>query len=416
MYNEKEILSILLNSGIISESDIRHLEDMDKKEKVLQIHNDRIWQGKNDRRWFTYVHEDGKRRRVAKKTEQEVFDYLYDFYFAKKKSYPTCTLTDLYDEWLAYKIKTSRTMNTPYRLDADYKKYYLNESVSKKIITTPLLELTVADIKEWAFSLIKKYDMTHKAWMNARSVLKQVYDYLIDKGVTDKNPVPLARIPDGFCRKTKKRKASTQIFYSDEAEDLIAAAIKNAVDSGDVAFLAIPLFFYTGMRIGECLALTFSDFNRDDHILTINKMMAADIERNPDGTWGKRKYEIVDHLKGNGDDREVIVTDDCFAIVDLIRKIQARNRELTYQLFPGVTPSNVQFKLYRLCDSLGITRRSPHKWRKTYISTLLNDGFDADFVREQVGHRELQTTLNCYAYSTTRKEDQINKLKKSLAL
>ena len=72
--------------------------------------------------------------------------------------------------------------------------------------------------------------------------------------------------------------------------------------------------------------------------------------------------------------------------------------------------------LYRLCDSLDLTRRSPHKWRKTYISKLLNDGVDPDFVREQVGHKELQTTLNSYTYSTTRKEEQITRLQKILAL
>ena len=40
----------------------------------------------------------------------------------------------------------------------------------------------------------------------------------------------------------------------------------------------------------------------------------------------------------------------------------------------------------------------------------------ADFVREQVGHKELQTTLNCYTYSTTRREEQVEKLQKSLVL
>lgn len=94
--------------------------------------------------------------------------------------------------------------------------------------------------------------------------------------------------------------------------------------------------------------------------------------------------------------------------------MQAKSKKLSYNLFPDITPSNVQFKLYRLCDALDFTRRSPHKWRKTYISTLLNEGFDPDFVREQVGHKDLQTTLNSYVYSTTRPEKQVKKLEKVL--
>ena len=41
---------------------------------------------------------------------------------------------------------------------------------------------------------------------------------------------------------------------------------------------------------------------------------------------------------------------------------------------------------------------------------------DADFVREQAGHRELQTTLNSYTYSTTRNNEKIAKLEEILAI
>ena len=68
------------------------------------------------------------------------------------------------------------------------------------------------------------------------------------------------------------------------------------------------------------------------------------------------------------------------------------------------------------CDELGIERRSPHKLRKTYISMLLNHGFDPDFVRQQAGHKQLQTTLNNYTHSTTRDSEIVEKLNEVLAL
>ena len=89
---------------------------------------------------------------------------------------------------------------------------------------------------------------------------------------------------------------------------------------------------------------------------------------------------------------------------------------LTDLLFPNITESNVQCKLYRMCNVLGLTKRSPHKWRKTYISTLLNNGVDADFIRQQVGHKDLQTTFNSYAYSTTREEEQLEQLNMLLSV
>ena len=47
---------------------------------------------------------------------------------------------------------------------------------------------------------------------------------------------------------------------------------------------------------------------------------------------------------------------------------------------------------------------------------LLNNSFDPDFVRRQAGHKQLQTTLNNYTYSTTRDEANVEKLIQVLAL
>lgn len=72
--------------------------------------------------------------------------------------------------------------------------------------------------------------------------------------------------------------------------------------------------------------------------------------------------------------------------------------------------SILKIQIYRLCDELKIRRRSPNKARKTYVSTCINAGMDLDFVREQVGHRDIQTTLNNYTYSTTRDTEKIQQL------
>jgi len=168
------------------------------------------------------------------------------------------------------------------------------------------------------------------------------------------------------------------------------------------------------VRISECLGLSFNDCNEKEHSIYIHAMLAAVDERKPDGTWATRKYEIVDFLKGNGDPREIIVSESCFELITLIKKIQFKSGKISKYLFPDISQSNVERKLYRICDSLEITRSSPHKWRKTYISKLLNNGVDPDFVRNQVGHKELQTTLNSYSYSTTRKTEQLEMLEQIL--
>ena len=67
-----------------------------------------------------------------------------------------------------------------------------------------------------------------------------------------------------------------------------------------------------------------------------------------------------------------------------------------------------------MCRDLEMEKKSPHKFRKTFISRLLNGGADVDFVREQAGHQQITTTYNAYVFSTSRDEEKI-KLVNSLA-
>jgi len=60
-----------------------------------------------------------------------------------------------------------------------------------KLISTPLDKLTRGEIKEWACVLIKKYNMTHKTYSNMSTIIRQIYDYLIDRDILEKMFAPL---------------------------------------------------------------------------------------------------------------------------------------------------------------------------------------------------------------------------------
>ena len=276
-------------------------------------------------------------------------------------------------------------------------------------------QLKKIDIEKWAYALIKKHNLTYKAYTNMAIILKQSLEYLIDLEAIDSSPYSRVKIDRRVYRKVRKKAAETQVYFEDEQQALIELAERLADETGDELYYAVALLFKTGMRIGECLALSFADFMEESGSLYIHASLKAIDCQRKDGTWETRRHEIWDYLKGNGDPREILITKDCFDIAEKVRHLQ-ETKGISYDgyLFHTVTPSDLENKIRRLCERLDIRIRSPHKMRKTYISTLLNNNMDPDFVRTQAGQKELQTTFNSYTYSTTRPERLLQTLESIL--
>ena len=65
-------------------------------------------------------------------------------------------------------------------------------------------------------------------------------------------------------------------------------------------------------------------------------------------------------------------------------------------------------RLYRVCDALGIKRRSLHKARKTYATKLIDGKVPDSIVQDQLGHSDISTTLhNYYFNSKSEKEKEL---------
>ena len=406
------LLSFLQNSGIMTGDEVRNVNYMKRKDAVLARHNHAITQGTGkDTRWFSRIDDPvtGKGKRIAAPTQEAIIDKLYEHYFAEARRI-AYSLKDIYPEWKRYKYETTSRANNIHRIDTDYHKYYENEPLSEDILNRPLSTIKPMDIKLWACSLIKKYDMTKKKFGNVILILRQVYDYMMELDLVKTNPARIIRIDQGLFHREEKASASTQIFYPDELRQILRVAYEHAEETLDESYLAIPIAAYTGLRPAECLGLGFDDFNAADNTLYVHQSLAVLDVMLPDGTWEKRRYTIQEHLKKNAKPRTIQIPDICLRIVEDVRRILSIKEIRREHLFEVKTPNNLEMKLYRICDELGIPRRSPHKLRKTYISTLLNQQFDADFARSQAGHSTLQTTYNSYTYSTTRNNELIDKL------
>ena len=130
-------------------------------------------------------------------------------------------------------------------------------------------------------------------------------------------------------------------------------------------------------------------------------------------------YEIADHVKMHSDPCDIPLTN---LALDTIKKVMDANKQYGYEkegyLFVdknGIkTPKMVEKQLSNGCKNLKIRYRSPHKMRKTYASTLINNYVPLTIVQSELGHKEPTTTLRSYVFNNTDKETERENVRNAL--
>ena len=157
----------------------------------------------------------------------------------------------------------------------------------------------------------------------------------------------------------------------------------------DVTNLGLLLTFFTGIRVGELSALKWSDF--DGCSIKIQRT-----ETRYKDNYGKYVYEIKDSPKTKAGVREVVIPPKCMWV---IQKIRLRNPFDEYMFEKNgdrIKTYSFRKRLYSICDKAGISRKSPHKIRKTYASILLDDQVSEKLITDLMGHTNIQCTNQFY--------------------
>lgn len=126
------------------------------------------------------------------------------------------------------------------------------------------------------------------------------------------------------------------------------------------------------------------------------------------GRYGALSVRYGKALKGSPPRRRTVLTTMGWAaeaVAEWVEQIRPCYAGITNTLWPtergrrvGVEGVNARFAAYR--DALGLdTQLGPHCLRHSYVSHLLEDGFDHLFVQQQVGHAWGSTTALCTGVS-----------------
>ncbi len=211
-----------------------------------------------------------------------------------------------------------------------------------------------------------------------------------------------AREFSGVISRPRAPEQKVECFTREEQKKLEAYILK----SDRKKLVGVLLCLYTGLRIGELLALTWDDIDFAAGVLSVTRSCH-------DGWSEAGFYQIVEAPKTGSSTRLIPLPKQLLCILKRLKKEGGGP-----YVIGGKDPTPVRsyqrtFEL--LQKKLHIPHRRFHVLRHTFATRALECGMDVKTLSEILGHKNPTVTLNRYVHSLMEhKQQMMNRLGKFL--
>ena len=324
------------------------------------------WQGIKKQKW---------KRGFA--TKKEALGFERDF-LEKQSANPDMTFQNLYEiymEDMAARLKQSTLLT---------KKAVLQTHILPFFGSKPINEIKASDVRRWQAKLMSSpnnYSQTYLKKSNTE--LNSIINYA--KRFYDLNTNPC-----GKAGTIGKAKAEEMDYWT--YDEYIA--FREGVKDKPLSYICFEVLYWTGMREGELLALSPTDIDFDNKLISINRTYqrigGKDVFTSPKTRKSKRKIPIPDFL--------------CQELSDYIQSRYMLDAD--ERLFP-IIKSYLSHEMIRGCKNTGVKKIRIHDIRHSHASLLINQGCDALMLADRLGHEKVSTTLNTYSHLFPHKQQEL---------
>lgn len=275
------------------------------------------------------------------------------------------TFKQLREEWYKIKKKGKIRRNTELCYEARIKHMHSIDEIKVKNIKRYNIEILIAEIQQ------KGHSNTSKAVLG---MLSSIFEYAVENDIIYKNP----------CKGlTVKHQYKTKRALTEEERELINKADLTLREKAFTYLLR-----YTGMRIGELLALRKSDIDKEEMTISISKTLINN----------KGKPYIQKLLKTDAGKRTVPIflklAKTLFDYIDTVDDYLFLNRNGRL-----MATSSTEKLFARVVKNTGIGEDiTAHCFRHNFITECYYANVDVLKTQAWVGHSDIATTLGIYTH------------------
>lgn len=327
---------------------------------------------------YRYTDWQGNRKKSTKRgfdTKREADEWLRKFLVTQQADFNM-----LFEDFLKIYYADMETRLREHTMRT--KKYIIDLKVLPYFGKLKMNEIKAPDIRKWQNDLLQQgYAPTYLKTINNQ--VEALFNYA----------VRYYDLPNNPCRKAGsmgKSNADEMNFWTQPEFSKFIDSIMNKHQS----YMAFMTLYWTGMRIGELLALTVGDVDFERRTVSITKsyqrITGRDIITEPKTPKSKR-----------------VITIPQFIAIDLQDYINSMyGAQKKDRLFP-VTKYYLEHEMQRGIKDGGVKRIRLHDLRHSHASMLVEMGFSPLEIANRLGHEKIETTLNTYSHLYPNKQEKL---------
>ena len=321
--------------------------------------------------------DDTKENRKLVKTEiiPQILLKVYSGKFFENESVKNIPTVDEYMKESFELHKGSRSDSTSLM----YKRNY-NKHIKDVLGHMRLDKVTSNHITYWQNNLRENLHLAKGSILRIRSCLNVMYEDAIENDIVQVNPVKKAK----KLRETENplvKRVKLKPFNLMEIQSIL-----NVLKDSDKNLIAT--LFYTGMRAGECIGLKWEYIDFNKKTISIREQMVDGVQK-----------EI---LKTARSQRTIPIID--ILIPYLKHQYELTGKQNSYVFLTARTNKHyhssgkIREQIWvKALKEANVPYRNLHQTRGTFISTLISNGEDINYVSKIAGHENVKVTLEKYS-------------------